>query len=520
LSSFEPDRKRRVVPRWREAHLSVPTGELTPLPTGTAKPEADPEELNRRQEEWDRNHSIPFAADLAGVALTLGVPERAHDAAAFLLREGVASSNPALASLANAVLGNRRPNPPPTTRSATVLIQAIRDARARLRSEPRNGLLWVDLARHYTVLGQPDSAASAMRRGLAIFPESRFVLRSAARLHIHIGNHEYASELLRKSPRTPHDPWLIAAETAVSTILGRSPKHIRQARAFIGDENLARRHLTELAAALGTVELTAGKRSEARKLLRLALADPTDNSLAQVRWLANVIPNLAIDPTLLAAPWTYEARALEHFSRQEWAATMAAAVQWFNDEPFSSRPARMATFVGPVLLEDYDTSVRLAVDALRASPKEQGLRNNLVFALVSGGQLDDAIRQAALVEEAEMEPRLALVWQATRGALAFRKGEAEIGRTLYRNTIQAAVPDDLETAGFAAAFLAREEFLAGTNEWQPVLSEAIELAGRAKSTTLSALISRLSRVLDHATTTEPPQVRLHMPGKPPTPLIL
>lgn len=520
MSGFEPNRQRRIVPRWREARLSLPTGELTPLPSGIAKPEALPEELGRRQEEWRQNHSVPFAADLAGVALTLGVPERAHDAAEFLLNEGVANTNPALATLANAVLGRLPPISILPTRTKEELSKAVHETRTRLRSEPRNGLLWVDLARHYTVLGQPASAATAMHRGLAIFPESRFVIRSAARFHIHTGDLDYASELLRRNPRTPHDPWLLAAEVAVASILGRSPKHIKQARSFVANEGLARRHITELAAALGTLDLGSGKRRDVRKLLRLSLEDPTDNALAQVRWIANVIPHLSIDPSLLSAPRTFEARALEHFSRQEWTATMNAAVEWFNDEPFSSRPARMATFVGAVLLEDYDASARLAHDALRASPKEQALRNNLVFALASAGRLEEAIEEAGLADESKMEAPLPWVWQATRGLLAFRAGYPDVGRSLYRATIAATMEHYLETAAFAAGFLAREEFMAGTDGWQAALKEAQELAGKAQSPPLSALIARLSQAFDHAMLAEPPKVRIHVPGKPPTPLIL
>ena len=519
MSGFEPNRQRRVVPRWREAHLSLPTGELTPLPVDVARPEVNPEELDRRQADWTKNHSIPFAADLAGVALTLGMPERAQDAARFLLAEGGEGTNPALTSLANAVLGRPRPVPSADTRNREVLIRAIREARARLRSEPRNGLLWVDLARHYTVLGQPESAIAAMRKGLAIFPESRFVLRSAARLHLHAGNHDYASELLRKSPRTPHDPWLLAAEVAVANILGRSSKQVKKARSFLADDNIARRHLAELAAALGTLELGSGKRSEVRKLLRLALEDPTDNALAQVRWIADMLPSLSIDPLLLNGPRTYEARAIEQFAQGEWSKAMVSAEEWFNDEPFSARPARMATFIGPVLLDDFETTERVARDALRASPNEQTLRNNLVFTLASAGRLQEAIQEAGLVNEAAMEHLLPLAWQATRGLLGFRAGYVEEGRKLYRNTIAEAIGLDLETAGFAAAFLAREEFLAGTNEWEKVLSEARDLATKAKSAPLIALLTRLTEMFGAGQGTTRPQVRLEIPGKGSTPLI-
>src|SRR5439155_22265534 len=93
----------------------------------------------------------------------------------------------------------------------------IRVLRQRSIAEPRNAFVWVDLALLYTTLGLRDQAARAIRIALALAPEDRFVLRCASRFLVHIGDAERAHHILKRSEATPYDPWLMAAEFAVSS---------------------------------------------------------------------------------------------------------------------------------------------------------------------------------------------------------------------------------------------------------------------------------------------------------------
>jgi hypothetical protein len=55
-------------------------------------------------------------------------------------------------------------------------------------------------------------------------PNHRFALRSAARFFLHVGKPDDAQTILRRSEATRRDPWLMAAEIAVSTVADRTPR--------------------------------------------------------------------------------------------------------------------------------------------------------------------------------------------------------------------------------------------------------------------------------------------------------
>ncbi|MDZ4864385.1 MAG: hypothetical protein SGJ01_13170 [Gemmatimonadota bacterium] len=166
------------------------------------------------------------------------------------------------------------------------------------------------------------------------------------------------------------------------------------------------------------------------------------------------------------------------------------AMRWQSDEPFSSRPARMGTFVGSVLVQDYVRSEAMARRALQAWPDDFGMRNNLVFSLASAGQLPKAnVEAAAMKDELLADPRNLAVWTATQGLLAFREGSIAKGRALYNAAIVSlGLQKDADAVAYAAAFLAREELLAGTPESIEALAQARKLAQGSSSQPLQAVI--------------------------------
>lgn len=54
--------------------------------------------------------------------------------------------------------------------------------------------------------------------------------------------------------------------------------------AFLTSNSIHPGHLSELAAAAGTIELFSGNIKASKKLFNAGLRAPTENSLAQVRW--------------------------------------------------------------------------------------------------------------------------------------------------------------------------------------------------------------------------------------------
>ena len=143
--------------------------------------------------------------------------------------------------------------------------------------------------------------------------------------------------------------------------------------------------ITELASAIATLELNAGDNRKARKLFHQSLVEPTDNSIAQVEWASQKISNLTLERRHLNAPLSYEARALDFYLEGKWSETYTECVSWLNDEPYSTRPTVLGTFIASVALQNFSEAAQLARRSLKANPNSQLLLNNLTFALVSAG---------------------------------------------------------------------------------------------------------------------------------------
>ena len=174
---------------------------------------------------------------------------------------------------------------------------------------PRDPLAYLDLARRYAALGQMERAEAALRGALALAPDSRFVLRSASRFFVHARDPARAQDLLRRSPRTRTDPWLVAAEISAATVANQTSRLIKLGRDFVTRRSLPPLHLSELAGALGTLEMGDGNNKAARKLFTQAMTAPTDNSLAQAQW---ALPKLGLTdlPDAHSIPRAFEAEAL------------------------------------------------------------------------------------------------------------------------------------------------------------------------------------------------------------------
>jgi tetratricopeptide (TPR) repeat protein len=221
------------------------------------------------------------------------------------------------------------------------------------------------------------------------------------------------------------------------------------------------------------------------------LIQPTDNSIAQVEWASEKISNLRLERRHLNATLSYEARALDFYFEGKWPETYRECLNWFNDEPYSSRPAVLGTFIASVAQENYSEAVRLARRSLKANRNNQLLLNNLTFALASAGKVDEAAKVYT-----QMDPNICnegekITWFATGGLLLFRRKAITEGRTLYQKALDLA-KNDLFRKAVAATFLAREEFVARTPQARAAYAAAVETV---KSVALKSLAAVLSTVL-------------------------
>ncbi len=313
-------------------------------------------------------------------------------------------------------------------------------SRHRLSDTPRDALAWMDMALAYTTLGQSIQAERAMDRALLLAPNHRLVVRSACRRLLHAGRASEAHRLLLRHTRTRRDPWFLAAEIAIAQVLDETPRLVREGRQVLASGDFSPAGITELAGALGTLEYASGSTKQARRLFHLSMQAPSDNAVAQARWIGARTGGIEISEEAWRTPRAFEAWCWRSFQARDWVTSLAFAKQWVRDEPFSSRAAVQATFLATTVFEEYEYAIECGRDVLRADSTDAMLRNNLIVALAYAGDLDGARREVALLPS-DGDPARDCVFLATRGLVEFRSGQLAAGRALYRRAFDCASAD-------------------------------------------------------------------------------
>jgi len=470
--------ERQVLPRWRSATDTAEVGELRSLRPAQvdARQLAD---LDDKELEWHANPGLSIAAEFVAASLMSLAPERSTDAATFILGKG--PDNSLIARLAYRSLDRQSES---HNGSSTQLdldelkpFSKVAELKRLIRFDPRNAMAWCDLALQYSILGQPIQAADSMSMAQRLAPTNRFVLRSAARHWVHAGDIERAHRLLIPVARSSSDPWLMAAELAVASAGQRSPRSVKAARLLLESQRVSAFNTTELASALATLELAAGETKRAKRLFAHALADPTENSLAQVEWASLRLKGLTVSDKALSQPGAHEARARMFTELQRWEPAVDEAWLWLLDQPFSEGPAAFGSCIAEMGVKDFKRAAQIAQQGLQANPRSPILLNNLAFAQIELGFTDQAEKNLKLIAAPALtDDQDGATWRATVGLLAFRKGDRFGGRSRYQEAIEAARKlGNRERQAMAAIMLAREEWRLDGPGATPFIRLAAEL---------------------------------------------
>jgi tetratricopeptide (TPR) repeat protein len=242
---------------------------------------------------------------------------------------------------------------------------------------------------------------------------------------------------------------------------------------MLEDHNFSPRHTSELASALGTLEgdSPTARRPAVRRLIAKSLIDPTENSVAQAQWhatntgFARSFNNDPATRTALRGDHVFEASAWQSYIEGDFGAALQHAQRWFEDQPFSARPAFLASQIASLLCLDPKTAVLIAKQALVPNPDEFMLWNNLAYAHAVLGEINEARDAISHVEVVALDPLSKLYVTATNGAIAFRSGDSENGRKLYMQAMQefaeaGGAHEDFDLYALAFAHLAYEEAVA------------------------------------------------------------
>ena len=484
--SFLRDRtQRRLVPRWKASSSAGATPDFISIkPAPVVKAHSD-DRLGAATYEFECDRCVGTAADALAESLLEGNGKASRAAAAFVLQD-LDGAPKALIELARHVTSEAH------VTSLDPVQEDVRSTRALLRLAPKNPVLWSDMARHYATRGDKRHALRCMQTALQLAPNHRWMLRTAARFYIHQGDSASAHRMLANHPRTKNDPWLVAAELACAQVAGRAPKYWRVANDIIKFDRYSPLHTSELATAIGMMELEAGERKKARKLVQKGLVAPTENTLAQVCWAKDqkhLGDSHNLDSLIVSADDAYEAEFKLRLRRGDLQNALLSATTWTKDEPFAARPKAEIAYLGS-LLDDHDLTIRMAGEVLRIDGRvDENLELNRIFAQLSSRALSLEAHpqeiqriEARLTHLVEHSESSAYHATANLALWHYRYGNQAIGKVLYRSAIEAARKvHGNESAALAAVFAAREALIAREPGAFEELTLARELAKRADS---------------------------------------
>ena len=388
--------------------------------------------------------------------------------------------------------------------SRPVRYTRIAQFRRTLRRWPDNPLLWVDLAREYSNLGQIKPAGRALQVGLGLAPDDRHVLRSASRFYLHIRDSARAHHVVSRSSATREDPWLLAAEIVAAGVSKKASGLVKLGNRMLASGRFHPRHVSELAGALGTLEHQSGKRRKVRRYFKQALVDPTENTVAQAGWLARHIPEFELPPETLHVPRAFEAQSWQSAVQEDYCRAVELSWEWLKDEPYSTRSALFGSWIASMAIADFDEAERIVEAARLANPNDPRLLAQLFYCKASRGEVDSAesilprLETAIEDDEGHRSPEeWEVMLHADRGLLAYRRGHMAEGRRLYREAMRVAKSSKLREAhALALLNYVREE--ARSNPIVPVdyseLQKAVDVFPRATRGIVAHFLKQIPRL--------------------------
>ena len=465
MSGTFDDTNRQVIPRWLDYETSCFLGLLRTK----GKPVHPSDFLVRDPQtafDWQSTPTLLTAVDLVAESLILKDfdDQQSRIAARFILDNAPQSSS-LIRDLADHFLYESAPSGEviKTNHPQNYVRSCIAILKRSVRGHPLNPVAWSDLALCYAMLGNLKKAQRSMQVALALGKRNRFILRSATRCFFHAGDPDRAVELLQRSSLCDSDPWIAAAEIAITDGMKLRSTCINAGRKLVENENISLFSRSELAAALCTMEAKSGSQKKVKHLVRQTLRDPSENALAQIEWLAT--QSYIRPPPETKTPASYEAEARHHYREKQFDQSLVATEQWAQFQPFSSRPLIQATFISSVCLNNDRHTVSMVNAAAPTHRRNPLLMNNLAFALAREGELGAAAEALHRIDLSGLRRQEMLAILATQGLISFRSGEIEKGRELYDNAIlEFERMQDFRAAAIAAFFYAFEEKRARCSE--------------------------------------------------------
>lgn len=510
MAFFFEEKNRLVIPNWRSFSNTAKMGELNGSHKLLIETSFNPD-ITDIVDGWLENETIGMAADLIGVAIICNKQDdiNVKNAARFILSNSGYSSSE-LIEAANSILKIDYKNVNPIMDSNSLeafqersnmffVYQKISELKTKLKTNPKNPVLWVEIARYYSIIGQNVQAERTILNAYRLSPQNRFVLRSMARFFTHIEKVDFIHDIIRKSEVTKFDPWILATEISLATKRGRFSRFMKPAFNLAASSNFHPFNISELNSSLGTIEFESSiKRS--RKLFIDSLLSPNDNALAQAEWISHKDSKLiSVNPSDFNVQNDFEAKARDASEHGNWEDSIDYAKLWFLDMPFSRGAILFGSEIASNNLENQDEAVALYRAGLTSHPNDKQMLNNIVYSLCLMNKVEEAEKYLEKYRRQNTGNNILhdVCYTATRGLYNFRKGYHDIGRALYMESItMASEAKEQKLANIAFVNYIREEAISGNNIEKSFKEKVLELKNKSDSLSVKKVIKQIEELIE------------------------
>ncbi len=316
----------------------------------------------------------------------------------------------------------------------------------KLIEEPKDAVRWIDQAINYFELGHVEKSKKCIDSALTINNDFGFVLRNASRMLNHFGDTGRAISILKKSEYYKYDPQILSAELAFSQIERRKTKGYDFGRKLLNGKVYTNYQISELAGAIGTNEYFDGNFRKSEELFDLSLIDPSENSVAQSLWYKKK-PIEKEKFELYQS--SNEIQAHINTKLNKFEESLVYAKSWIHDEKFSIRPYRAASHLSGVMLENYSEAFDITNKGLITQKiikgklkqnEEFGLINDLAYYSLKEGNVKKSLSyiqpMMGVITKSSNLKDLDSINLATIGLFAYKTGQPDLGKKLYRKAIK------------------------------------------------------------------------------------
>lgn len=501
MAFFIETNKRLIIPRWREYRRKSLSFEH--LPKTQDKQQAS----DTRKEDifflatlrdWKQSPSIPTAIELVNAANALNLKEDATEAARFLRNYNNLPAQ--LFHIIKVVLKEAIEEEKPKTIDTPLdtfykyIGKKVNYIRKRLINYQTNPLLWLELARLHSILGNNEKAERSLLIGHKLSGGlNRAITRAYSRFYYHIGDTERAHDIIRQSPLIGKDPWIMSAEISYAVKRDRFSPNVKKGIELIDTRQYSPTEISELASMVGTIEMFTGSTRKAKKFVQKSLISPNDNSLAQAEWLSRHIDNIEFSPWLDKVDFAYEAKAFEYLNEKKFTDSLRESCNWVIDQPFSSRAIQLSSYVAAALINNPRMAIDICNFGLRSNPESFEILNNLVYASCLDNDTETAENLITKMVGLIREEKHKIFILANQGLILFRQKMPIEGKKKYQEAF--ALADKLEEPNLkhiAQINLWREELLAKTISKDSAISF---LRGLGKQDTSFQVNAEITRIL-------------------------